>query len=330
MTTHKGFPINFPRNAQGEVYAFFKYAWNKVYEQGEDLVVLVSGKTGSGKTNLACACAYLLDVGENGVSRFPLQQRVDTKMVHLPRLVQSVPEYERLKALRWPVGSAFVIDESQFLFNSRRAMSGQNLQIVKYLSTGRIFRSINFFTAPQWRSLDSQVRELAHVVLESKRPLKRHGLSRFSFKIPYRATDGDIKLKPYKGRDAKGLVTAADLHYLRIPHPDLLKAVELKTLVWKEAVTKKLVNKDGTFKTEKDLMAEAVKKRDKKEGLYEAFERLKAQRFMFRDHLADKYMTTRLMMKEKIPHSMANTLCRLFEEEDRQTGSKLGVGESSA
>ena len=69
-----------------------------------------------------------------------------------------------------------VIEEVSVLFPSRRAMAGDNLAVAKILDTARKKQVILFANAPIVKSIDSHLRSLSHIYVETLRIIKGEGV----------------------------------------------------------------------------------------------------------------------------------------------------------
>ncbi len=121
--------------------------------QNKNLLAVIVGATGSGKSYAALRLAELTDPG------FDID-RVVFNAIDFMRLIDKI-DREKL-----PAGSCIVWDEAGVELGSRDFMTKSNRAISKFLQT---FRKMNlgcFFTLPAFNMLDSQARKLAHFKLE--------------------------------------------------------------------------------------------------------------------------------------------------------------------
>lgn len=228
--------------------AFKLWAWQKVYERGEDCIIGYSGKTGSGKTTLSCRHAEEFDLEPTSWrKRFPYKEIMDGKEVLVPRLVNSITDFRDLKARRkYPTGSVSIIDEAQVLLNSRDFMSSKNREMIKLLSTGRVYRHFTFINLPHWQHLDNQIKSYLHAVVICHRPNKAKGLSYYT---PYLVEPMGYgkppltKLFRYRGKD--GRLRRLDICEDPLPSQELMDAQEQKVNAWKELVRRGQINSSG-------------------------------------------------------------------------------------
>jgi Cdc6-like AAA superfamily ATPase len=77
---------------------------------------------------------------------------------------------ELIKAIRTSKsGDIIIIEEVSVLFSSRRAMTGENVSISKVLDTCRKKELCLISNAPLWPSIDSHMRALGHIIIETLR-----------------------------------------------------------------------------------------------------------------------------------------------------------------
>lgn len=237
---------------------FFYWAWRKVHRYREDCIIGVSGATGLGKTTLSVRIAELLDRGVDGRTRFPAyelhrkkvgEEWVEEKLL-MPRLVNSIDAYKELrKKTTWPAGTAFIIDEAQALINSRDFMSKKNKDVIRLVSTGRVFRSYTFLNLPYWEHLDNQIKSYLHAVIIVSRPDHAKKLSVWT---PYLVKPMGYGKPPmmmkFRRRDpVTGRLYKADICYTRKPSTALDLAQQKKTELWKQLVHQGKIGADGSL-----------------------------------------------------------------------------------
>lgn len=274
---------------------FFYWAWRKVHRYREDAVIGISGATGLGKTTLSVRLAELLDRDTNGRSRFPAYEYetkivdgVKTKQKNLvPRLVNSIDDYKELrKKTNYPAGTAFIIDEAQTLVNSRDFMTRKNKDVIRLISTGRVFRSFTFLNLPYWEHLDNQIKTYLHAVIIVSRPDHQKGISVWT---PYLIKPMGYGKPPFmmkfRRRDAlTGRLYVTTVCHSRLPSKELHLAQQEKTNSWKEKVHQGLIGSDGSLlkpKVEK-APARTVRKEEAARISSEVFEKIKPMMEKFR------------------------------------------------
>lgn len=255
--------------------AFYCWAWKKVHYYNEDCIIGVSGATGVGKTTLSVRLAELLDIDHHGVSRFPTKGDFKGKIVDCPRLVNSIEDYKELrKKTNYPVGSAFVIDEAQTLINSRDFMSRKNKDVIRLVSTGRVFRAFTFLNLPYWEHLDNQVKSYLHAVLIVSRPDRGRKISIWT---PYRVFPQGYGKPPWLKKFRRiDPLTGRSYHLdeceSRLPSKLLNEAQQRKTNLWKALVHEGKIAPDGSLWSDKPVLEQ--KKRPSKEELLQKSKQL--------------------------------------------------------
>ena len=73
-------------------------------------------------------------------------------------------------------GDVIVVEEISVLFPSRRAMSGENLAIAKIFDTIRKKRLCLIANAPLWTSIDSHLKSMCHVLVQTIKIYKEQGV----------------------------------------------------------------------------------------------------------------------------------------------------------
>lgn len=118
--------------------------------------VLITGLPGTGKSSFACRRAEVLYEKIFGVKGFTEQDIVDSLLGLL----------ERLQKIKKP-GEIIVIEELSVLFPSRRSMTSDNVAIGRILDTCRKRQVILISNAPLFNSIDSHVRALSQILVET-------------------------------------------------------------------------------------------------------------------------------------------------------------------
>lgn len=212
----------------------------------------------------------MFDCDYKGKSRFPYKATyevvkdngdMELKEVLVPRLVNSIDEYKLLRSkTNWPYGTAFVIDEAQAIINSRDFMSRKNKDVIKLLSTGRIFRSYTFINLPYWEHLDNQIKSYLHAVIKVHRPDRQKNLSRWT---PYLIRPQGFGKPPLTYLFRRRNKLNNRIYYLEgatTPRPSasLDRATQQKTLIWKQAMHQGLVSASGNILNPVELKAQEM------------------------------------------------------------------------
>jgi len=125
---------------------------DRCIDLNEDLVIVVSGDEGSGKTLFSMAIAYSIDPNYSG------------KQVYYEWMDYVSAQYDALKAQidgvdsSLGVGSALLYDEAGTQLHSRSSMSKGNIDQVKLFISNRFLRFVHILNVPKPGSLDKYVR----------------------------------------------------------------------------------------------------------------------------------------------------------------------------
>lgn len=261
------------------------------------MIIGVSGPTGYGKTTLSVRLAELLDRDYQHYSRFPAYDVVDNKKILVPRLINDINAYKELrKKTNYPAGTAFIIDEAQSLINSRDFMTRKNKDVIRLISTGRIFRSFTFLNLPYWEHLDNQVKSYLHAVVMVHRPDKQRNLSRWT---PYLIRPQGYGKPPrtikFRRRDKMtGRLYTIDACETMRPSKELDEAQQAKTELWKKMVHQGLIAQGGGLVSDEPIKKErtSLTKEERLIKANELFEKLKPIHTKFLN--GEKYSTSRI------------------------------------
>jgi len=127
--------------------------------QGLYTLAFISGLPGSGKSSQCQRVAELVSIeltGENKIT----EANIFDDLIDLIEFIQKADPKEV---------NIGVIEEVSVLFPSRRAMAADNVAIGKILDTARKKEVILFANAPIWTSIDSHLRALGNVYMETLR-----------------------------------------------------------------------------------------------------------------------------------------------------------------
>lgn len=120
-------------------------------------LVLVTGLPGSGKSSTCLRLKELLSTNLNKTIDPSKKITIDTLLDLLEALKNSSP------------GDILVIEELSVLFPSRRSMSADNVAIARVLDTCRKKQVILITNAPLLKSIDSHIRALGNILIETQR-----------------------------------------------------------------------------------------------------------------------------------------------------------------
>lgn len=133
------------------------------WKRGLYTLVLVGGLPGSGKSSACIRLAEKVHEKINEENNFSPDDIKDSFL----GMVKAVKEANPSKL------NTTIIEEVSVLFPSRRAMSGDNVDVGKLLDTCRKKRIILFANAPVWPSIDSHMRSMGNIYIETIKPYKK-------------------------------------------------------------------------------------------------------------------------------------------------------------
>jgi hypothetical protein len=129
-------------------------------------LILTSGLPGTGKSSIDLRLAELISLKLTGKNIITEENIIDD-ILPLIRFLKNAREDEVCIA---------IVEEISVLFPSRRAMSHDNVVIGKLLDTARKKQVILLANAPLWPSIDSHIRALGNIYLETLRINKKEGV----------------------------------------------------------------------------------------------------------------------------------------------------------
>lgn len=138
----------------------------KRWKMGLYSLVIVAGMPGSGKTRSCIRIAEKITEKVNGKNTFTCDHIIDN-FLDFVRFVKNAKIDELNIA---------VIEEVSVLFPSRRAMAAVNVDLGALLDTCRKKKIIIFANAPIWSQIDSHMRAMGNIYIESIRIFKTAGL----------------------------------------------------------------------------------------------------------------------------------------------------------
>ena len=186
--------INYAEILKKECDVIVKHI-NKRYNQGLNTNVYVIGLSGTGKSSTSLR-----------VSEKIVESRDETTQVFLTDSFLGF-----LKAIRnSKEGDIIIIEEVSVLFPSRRAMARENVNVGKVMDTCRKKRLCIISNAPLWNSIDSHMRAMGHLLVETLKIVKKFKVVVSKF---HRLQTNPLTGKTYRhtmqrhGRDINRLVT---------------------------------------------------------------------------------------------------------------------------
>lgn len=123
--------------------------YNRVWEENKNLIIIILGQTGSGKSWAALHLAELLDPGFN----------IDRVCFGVKELIALHQKSKK--------GDAIVFDEAGIEAMNRNAMSNLNKAVSKLAQTVRHRNTFIILTLPVLKMTDLHLRELAHYTVET-------------------------------------------------------------------------------------------------------------------------------------------------------------------
>jgi len=136
------------------------------YNKGLYTLVLTAGLPGTGKSSIDIRLAELISLRLTGKNTIT-SANVIGSLLDLAEFVQKYKPEDKQPA---------IIEEISVLFPSRRAMSNDNVAIAKILDTCRKKKIILIANAPIWTSVDSHLRALGNIYLETLRINQEHSV----------------------------------------------------------------------------------------------------------------------------------------------------------
>lgn len=135
--------------------------YNRVHRRNKNLLILIIGETGSGKSYVALKLAYELDkTFREGNPEELMKKRV----ARTPKEFASIVKNGNLKK-----GNAIIFDEAGVGISNREWHSATNKAMNSILQTFRNRNLIAIFTVPSKKYIDKQGRELSHYLVETQR-----------------------------------------------------------------------------------------------------------------------------------------------------------------
>lgn len=177
----------------------FRWIWQKVHRGNEDVIIIICGPTGMGKTTLATYLAEKLDITGVGKKRFPYftkdfeptKEFIDEILTYntdyRPKCINEenfnniTPRFcfgqeQREYFWNWvkkhrdeghnTKGIVGVFDEAQSLYSRKEHYSHKNRDAVNQLVTGRYLNTIQIFIGPEYDRIDKGIFDRVHIVIE--------------------------------------------------------------------------------------------------------------------------------------------------------------------
>jgi len=129
------------------------------YQRGLYSLILTAGLPGTGKSSIDMRMSELVSGRLAGKNIITADNVIDSLLGLVAFVEKANPKEVNIA----------IVEEISVLFPSRRAMSSDNVSIGKILDTCRKKRIILFCNAPIWPSIDSHIRVLGNLYIETLR-----------------------------------------------------------------------------------------------------------------------------------------------------------------
>lgn len=133
------------------------YIENQRHNRGLHTHILTTGLSGTGKSSVDQRLGELISIRIHGENTITIECVCDSLLSLLARL----------RKVKRP-GEIIIVEEVGVLFPSRRAMSKENVSINKIMDTIRKKQVILLSNAPLFPAIDSHMRAMGHILLETQ------------------------------------------------------------------------------------------------------------------------------------------------------------------
>lgn len=197
------------------------------FQGGLYTLTLVIGLPGGGKSSTCLRLSELVSEKIHGKIKLDEGCIIDSSLELIDFVRQANP------------GDIGVIEEMSVLFPSRRAMASENVDVARVLDTCRKKQVILFANAPILKSIDSHIRALANISIETLKIVKTQGVVVYK---PLRLQTQPKSGKTYNHRFTRD---GYEVHrsYVKQPDPKLWAAYEKKKDDFMNTLYDKLKNK---------------------------------------------------------------------------------------
>jgi len=189
----------------------FNYIASRLLKRDGHINILISGRTGTGKSWGALKINEIID-----------------HFFNVNRIVWSVKEYSMLMKHPFKSGSAFLFEEAQHGAHNRNYFSKDNKGLFYLLSTLRHRNYLTCFTLPERGTIDKQSLELMHIHLISKFIDTKNKRTYFELYIPNKSYFKDkVYYNNMTIRQSLGTCKVKGV-WIHKPSDELLKAYKVK------------------------------------------------------------------------------------------------------
>lgn len=242
------------------------------WKRGLYSLVLVAGLPGTGKSS---SCIRLKEKIHEALGGKGVIQDINDNLLDFVRFVRNADPSR-------PTPDIGVTEEVSVLFPSRRAMSTDNVDLARILDTCRKKKVILFANAPLWPSIDSHMRSMANVYIQTVKVYKSEKLV---YCKCYKLQTDPRTGKTYTHSFKRGIKDVNRCYILK-PNSELWEQYENK----KDDFLEKLYSK---------IEARQIKKIKQDDKLLESMEGKKVQGLTGRELLVyDAYYTKGKTQKE--------------------------------
>lgn len=220
---------------------------NARFRKGLGTNIFIIGLSGSGKSSASIRIGELIKESRS---------EEDLKLFIVDSLLELLESIKQSKK-----GDIIIVEEVSVLFPSRRAMASDNLSIAKIFDTIRKKKILIISNAPLWKSIDSHIKSMGHVLIQSIKVLVTEKVVVSKF---YILQTNPLSSKTYthtftrKGRDVALLFT-------REPSKE----------VWDKYEADKDKFMDKLYEREKAKQIKKLEKEDKALGLVSVMPKLR-------------------------------------------------------
>jgi KaiC/GvpD/RAD55 family RecA-like ATPase len=134
--------------------------------------ILVTGLPGTGKSSVCIRLAELINLE----IKKEFDKQYDLGDIKVQNIMDDLLEFIRFTKSANKKGKIGIIEEVSVLFGSRRAMAQENVAVGRILDTCRKLETIVIANAPIFTSIDSHMRAMAHVLIETDHINKTQGV----------------------------------------------------------------------------------------------------------------------------------------------------------